>query len=489
MFGITHAPDFDQAGLVWFNVAAPLSLTDLRGRLVILDFWTFCCVNCLHTLPTLRRIEENHPAEVVVIGIHSPKFAHECGTEALASAILRYDIRHPVIQDPHTALWDEYCIRAWPSLVFISPDGMVIGQMAGEPDPDLLMHGIAAMLERFWDAGTLTPQPLPRACLPTPQTAGTLRFPGKIKGCPTIDGGKLWAIADSGHHQIVLVDDGGTEVKRWGTGQPGFADGGVEACFNGPEGLACDGTAIYVADTRNHAVRRIDRISDEVTTLAGVGLRGGILPPGPSAAGQAALASPWDLEVHGGHLYFANAGSHQIGRLDLAAGLIEVLAGGGGEDIVDGPGTDAQLAQPSGLALCPLGTGLYFTDAETSSVRRLSLNGDHRVSTVVGTGLFAYGSDDGPCDRASLQHPLGLTAEGGRLVIADSYNSAVRVVDLAQGSVSSLTPACADPLCRPWSEPAGIIADGSDRLLLSDTNNHRIVEIRLDLGISRTWMT
>ncbi len=488
MFGITRAPDFDHPGLIWFNVATPLSLGDLRGRLVILDFWTFCCVNCLHTLPTLRRIEAAHPSEVVVIGVHSPKFAHECAPDALASAILHYDIRHPVIHDPHTVLWEEYCVRAWPSLVFISPDGMVIGQMAGEPNPDLLMRGIGAMLEQFWGEGHLSPAPLLDAPAAVTAAPGALRFPGKIKPCPNAHGGKLWAIADSGHHQIVLVDDAGMEVKRWGSGEAGFRDGGADASFNGPEGLACDHVALYVADTRNHAIRRIDRVTGEVSTLAGVGLRGDILPPGKRVAAGMALASPWDLEVRAGQLYFANAGSHQIGRIDLARGRLQVLAGTGEEGIVDGPGPQALLAQPSGLALAPQGDALYFTDAETSSVRRLSLTDAGRVTTLIGTGLFDYGDADGPCEQASLQHPMGLAALDGRLVVADSYNGALRVIDLAQGIVSTLSPAGTDPPGLAWSEPAGIAADGPDRLLLSDTNNHRIVEIRLDHGSSRTWM-
>lgn len=488
MFGITHAPDFDHDGLHWYNTKAPIALADLRGRLVILDFWTFCCVNCLHTLPTLRLVEESFPEEVAVIGVHSPKFLHECGDDALAAALQRYDIRHPVVHDPATILWDQYGVKAWPSLVFISPDGMVIGQMTGEPDPHMLLNGIASMLVQFRHDGQLCPTPLghPPAG-PAPSPGERLRFPGKIKPCPSRDGCKLWAIADTGHHQVVLCDDAGAELGRWGGPEPGFADGLAAARFNGPEGLVCDLAAIYVADTRNHAIRRIDRTSGQVSTLAGTGHRGQTLPDQRSPP-STALASPWDLELSRDSLYFANAGSHQIGRLDLAEDSLHLVAGGGGENRVDGDGAEAQLAQPSGLALGPDGDCLYFTDSESSSIRRLALGDARTVSTISGGGLFDYGSNDGPCARAGFQHPLGLTLGGPGLAVADSYNSSVRLIDLERAEVTSFHPQCADSPCLPWNEPAGIAADGPHRLLLSDTNNHRIVEIRLDRGTARTWM-
>ncbi|OAN56039.1 hypothetical protein A6A04_10835 [Paramagnetospirillum marisnigri] len=487
MFGLTHAPDFDLPGLAWLNTDAAISLSDLRGRLVILDFWTFCCVNCLHTLPTLRLIEEEFGDEVAVIGIHSPKFDHERGLGALADAIRRHDIRHPVIHDPGSLLWDQYCIRAWPSLVLISPDGMVIGQMAGEPDPEMMLNGVASMLQQFRHEGQLCPTPLPR-CQPMPQTeGGALRFPGKIKPCPGEAGARQWAIADGGNHQVVLVDDQGRELQRWGSGTAGFSDGTASASFNSPQGLACDSFAIYVADTGNHTIRRIDRQTSRVTTLAGSGRRGGALWPGANPPGTG-LASPWDVEVVHGSLYIANAGSHQILRLDLADESLHLVAGSGGENLLDGMAEDALLAQPSGLALAPDGRSLYLADAESSAIRRIALDGDAEVTTIAGRGLFDFGSDDGPLAEASFQHPLGLALAGDILAVADSYNGAVRLVDLEHGQVRSLSPICTDAACRPWSEPAGIAADGPDRLLLSDTNNHRIVEIDLATGRSRTWM-
>lgn len=192
----------------------------------------------------------------------------------------------------------------------------------------------------------------------------------------------------------------------------------------------------------------------------------------------------------GNDLYFANAGSHQIGRLDLGSGGVESAAGCGIEDIADGPALEAGLAQPSGLALDTRARSVYFADSETSSVRALRLDGAARVETLVGTGLFDAGHVNGAFSQALFQHPLGLTVFGRRLLVADSYNGAIRQLDLRSRTVTDLDiPHCRDPLCRPLGEPAGIATAGRNRLLVSDTNNHRILEYRLDQGTMRSWAT
>lgn len=483
MFGITKAPDFDREGLKWFNVSNPLTLADLRGRLIILDFFTYCCINCMHVLPILRRIEERFEREVVVIGVHSPKFPAEQRDDNLTRAIARHGIRHPVVHDPHMLLWDEYCIHAWPTLVLISPEGRVIGQLAGEPHPDLLIDGLDDMLRRFWQRGVIHPADPPLATVPLP--AGRLSFPGKIKRLPPAGEKSGWAIADAGHHQVVLVADDGNEMRRFGSGVAGFADGPAEAaCFNGPQGLIADADAIYVADTGNHALRRIDRRDGSVATIAGAGLRGSALMPSVPAL-STALASPWDVELVDGGLYFANAGSHQIGCLDLASGVIRPVAGSGEEGVEDGPAAQATLAQPSGLAASADGMSLYFADSEGSAVRVLDLAGG-RVATLVGAGLFEWGHVNGDLAAARLQHPLGLVVVNGRIVVADTYNDALRVIDPQSRQIADLNGTTA--LGLPLSGPAGVAFDGANRLLVADTNHHRIVEVHLDEGRYRTWL-
>ena len=130
------APEIARPGLQWFNVAAPLPIASLHGRVVILDFWTEGCINCIQIVPTLRRIEEKFPDKVVVIGVHSPKFANEKNAASVKDAIRRYDIKHPIIHDPQMTIWRAYGVQAWPTLVVIDVDGTIAGVVPGEPDPD-----------------------------------------------------------------------------------------------------------------------------------------------------------------------------------------------------------------------------------------------------------------------------------------------------------------------------------------------------------------
>lgn len=486
MFGISRAPEINRPGLVWFNTPRPLSLADLRGRIGVLDFWTYCCINCMQVLPTLARIEATFPNEVAVIGVHSPKFPAERKAANVAQAIARYGIRHPVAHDPTMTLWEDYAVRAWPTLVFLSPDGYVIGQMGGEPNPEALIEGLRDMIRQFTEQGELAPAPLPVAVAEV--SGSRLRFPGKIKACPGTGGASAWAVADTGHHQIAVFDDDGSEIARHGSREAGFTDGpSTTAHFCAPQGLCCDERSIWVADTGNHALRRIDRATGQVETVAGLGRRG---PPlrYPEPGKGAALASPWDVERVGGSLFFANAGTHQIGVFDLEQGKVRPIAGTGGEGIVDGPAAHAQLAQPSGLALATDGQILYFVDAETSSVRQLSLTGEPTVTTLVGQGLFAFGYENGPFDQALLQHPLGIAIDGQAILVADSYNDRLRRLDVSAGEVEDVAVGeCVDELCRPTGEPAGIALAGNGRILVSDTNNHRIIEIDTAQGRYRSW--
>jgi thiol-disulfide isomerase/thioredoxin len=479
-----RAPEIDRPTLEWFNVDKPLKLADLKGKLVILDFWTSCCINCMHVLPALKTVEAAYPDEVVVIGVHAPKFAAEQRPETLRAAIQRYGIQHPVANDVNFELWREYAVRAWPTLVFIGPEGHVMGQMSGEPDADRLLTAVSELVEQWDTQELLSPSPMPGREQPVPE--GAFAFPGKIKPIP--DGDATWALADAGHHQIVVLDDQGHELRRFGTGQAGFADGdGNRAAFRWPQGLCADAESIYVADTGNHAIRRIELASGRTITLAGTGERGMVVDDDePSLA--AALASPWDLEVDGDLVYIANAGTHQLLRLDVEARVLRPLAGNGGEDIVDGAALDAQLAQPSGLALDRRQQLLYFADSETSSVRVLSL-ANAEAATIVGEGLFEFGWENGPLSLARLQHPMGVALADGEVLVADSYNQKARVIDLAAKRVSDLDDgyACADDRCTPPAEPAGIWADGPDRVLLVDTNGHRVLEYLRTERMYRTW--
>ena len=104
-----RAPELPQNSF-WFNTDKPLSLKQLKGRIVILDFWTYCCINCLHILPNLKYLEQKYKDSLTVIGVHSAKFDNEKETENIHQAILRYDIEHPVVVDNNFRLWQEYAV-------------------------------------------------------------------------------------------------------------------------------------------------------------------------------------------------------------------------------------------------------------------------------------------------------------------------------------------------------------------------------------------
>jgi thiol-disulfide isomerase/thioredoxin/sugar lactone lactonase YvrE len=480
------APEIARPGLEWFNVAKPLPIASLRGRIVILDFWTEGCINCIQIIPTLRRVEEKWPDKVVVIGVHSPKFANEKRAASVRDAIERYDIRHPIIHDPEMTIWRAYGVQAWPTLVVIGADGNVIGQVPGEPDPDRLIAALDNAINKSEQAGVLKPAALNLEVRPEPK--GNFLFPGKLKPVPGSP--KRWALADGGHNQIVLLDDSGKELARYGSGEVGSNDGSKEeARFHHPQGLAASSDAIYVADTENHAIRKIDLASGAVTTLAGTGKRG--MQLGAAAPGRTtALASPWDLAIKGDLLFFANAGTHQIGVLNLKSGIVAAFAGTGEEGIRDGRAATASLAQPSGLALSPDGETLYLADSESSSVRAITLSSDPQIRTLVGVGLFDFGWINGDFRTARLQHPLGVAVDGDSILVADTYNSAIRQLELKQHEVVDFDGGkytCHDPVCVPTREPAGIVSDGPDRILLVDTGNHRIDEYVPSAKSYHTW--
>lgn len=483
-----HAPEINRPSLQWLNTSAPLGLSDFKGKLVLLDFWTFCCINCIQILPTLRKLEETFHKELVVIGVHTPKFEAEKDIENVRHAVARYDIRHPVIHDPRFELWGQYDVHAWPTMVFIDPHGYVIGKSAGEPDPLHLMNAVRDMIDAYEDKGALKTTAFPLAAPDAP--ASKLSFPGKIK--PLAGQAKQWLVADSGHHQMVVFDDEGREIKRYGSGLKGCTNGASEtASFNSPQGFASTPEGIYVADTGNHAIRRIDRTDGTVSTLCGTGERGHLLLNKFEKASERALASPWDAEFKHNILFFANAGTHQIGGIDVSAGHVRLVAGNGAEGLRDGNPLTAELAQPSSLALSSDGTKLFFADSETSSIRFLDMPAGV-VRTLVGTGLFDFGKRNGSLRDALFQHPLGChVLTDNTLVVADSYNNTIRFIHMDEGRVTELGDedglTCLDPICLPLAEPAGIWADGPHRLLVSDTNNHRIVDIRLDTKTTKTW--
>jgi thiol-disulfide isomerase/thioredoxin len=465
--GRVRAPELVGRG-GWIHTRQDLSLRSLRGKVVLLDFWTFCCINCLHVLEELRPLEERFGDALVVIGVHSPKFEHERDHEALEQAVVRYDVRHPVLDDPDRATWDQYGVRAWPTLYLVDPEGYATAAFEGEGNAPKLEGEISRMISEHRRRGTLDETPV--EMLPPAINSGSLRFPGKVATGP----GNLLAIADSGHNRVVVArageaGDAAEVLAVAGSGVRGAADGGFdEARFTDPQGLLfLDEETLLVADMGNHLIRRLDLPDQTVSTVAGTGAQARWGASG-GAARETALNSPWDLEPWDGMVAIAMAGPHQLWVLDLEKEEVGVLAGSGVEGLADGPAQTAAMAQPSGLSSD--GERLWFVDSETSSLRYLDRSG--RLFTAVGTGLFDFGYNDGPATEALLQHPLGVAVASGAPVVCDTYNSALRRYDFTRGELTTLARDGLD-------EPSGAALLGRD-LIVADTNNHRLVSVGTD---------
>jgi thiol-disulfide isomerase/thioredoxin len=371
--GTTPAPEFP-AGLDWLNTEQPLSIADLRGKLVLLDFWTYGCINCMHNFPGLKQLEAEYPNELVVVGVHSAKFENEGDTDNIRQIILRYDLEHPVINDNEFAVWNTWGARAWPTLVLIDPRGNVVGGHSGEGVYPVFKPVIESLVNEFDDLQLLDRTPLELKLEKEGMPSTVLSFPGKVLADPATD--RLF-VADTNHHRIILADINTGQVRAvYGSGVPGLMDGKATAAqFYNPQGMELAGDTLYVADVDNHAIRSIDLDSGQVDTVVGTGNQASRYPPVAGLAPDVELNSPWDLALSGDDLYIAMAGSHQIWQLGLDDGVLEPLAGSGGEGTLNGPRGGAELAQPSGLALGP-GDRLYFADSESSSIRWVDLAGD-----------------------------------------------------------------------------------------------------------------
>lgn len=461
-----RAPELPD-NLDWFNVDQPLTLAGQRGKVVLLDFWSSCCINCMHVLPDLRYLENKYPDTLTVIGIHSPKFENERDPAQVQKAVNRYHIRHPVANDTRFQLWRAYGIKAWPSIIFIDPEGYVVGVLRGEGRRKQLDELISQHVDAATQTGVLSPSRLTVKPNPEPEPASILNFPGKVLATRN----HLY-IAASGCNRVLETSHDGKIRRVFGSGTAGMLDGQeTEAMFNNPQGMVMVGDFLYVADTGNHSLRRIHIKSGEVMTLAGTGKQGRYVADHFREPLEAELNSPWDLSYYESNLYIAMAGQHQVWRMNLNHQAIDRYAGTGREDIVDGALDAACFAQPSGLTT--LGDRLFVADSETSAVREIEINRGV-VSTVVGKGLFDFGDRSGVGREARLQHPLGIAVDEERnaLWLADTYNSKIKRIDVRTSQVSTFK------ISYKLNEPGGLSLY-RDKLFIANTNAHQIVALDL----------
>lgn len=464
-----RAPELP-ADLEWFNTDRPIQLAEQRGKVVLLHFWTSCSINCMHVLQELAWLERTHADNLMVVGIHTPKFPNERLTETVQKAINRYYIRHPVVSDPGFKMWQQYNIKAWPSLIYIDPEGYIRGVLRGEGRRKQLDEMITKSLEQAQAKGVYSA--MPYRASPKPEKASELKFPGNV-----LASNERLFISDSGNNRILEAMPNGRIMHIYGGGTAGLVDGNTsEACFNNPQGMTLmEGGILLVADTGNHAIRKINLSTRDVETVAGNGRLSKTLAERSEDLLGTSLNSPWDIIYKDGMAYIAMAGSHQIWVMSLNSGYIDIFSGNGREDLRDGPPEVACYAQPSALSIGEdVEPVIFVADAESSSIRVVRFR-DSSTRTIVGKGLFEFGDADGKGVEAKLQHPLGIEYDPQRkgVWIADSFNHKIKFLNLTQQAVTSLK------LDRTLSEPGGISIMGNT-LWVANTNAHEILSI--DLG-------
>jgi hypothetical protein len=419
-----------------------------------------------------------------VIGVHSGKYSAEHDDESIREAIGRYGLEHPVVNDPDFVFWSAFGARAWPTVVLIDPAGNLVGGHSGEGIYPLFEPILTALKGEFEGHIDTTPFPL---ALQQSVASTVLSYPAAVVADEARD--RLY-IADSGHNRILEARLDGYLVRVFGSGEQGFADGAAdEAAFYDPQGLELseDGRQLYVADTRNHALRAIDLATGDVDTIAGTGTRLQSLPRAGADPRQVDLASPWGLLRIEDSLYIAMAGVHQLWTFDLEERALAVFAGTSREGIDDGLRlTEATLAQPSGITTD--GQYIYWVDPESSSIRRVMKDGEI-VDTLVGTGLFDWGDADGGPGAGQVQHAQGIVFHDGLLYVADTYNNKLKTLDPVSIELRTVagtgegTWADGGTQEASFDELTGLtVANGG--ILIADTNNHALR--RFDLATRET---
>lgn len=457
------------ADLEWVNVSTPPRIADLRGRVALLWFWSYDAVNCWNLLPDLRFLQDKYHDGVTVIGLHCPKYLQQRGSEPLLRAVNRLHLRHAVANDAGFRVWQSYGIEAWPSVALVDAEGRMAAVFAGEGRRDEIDAQIARLLDEAVLHDVRVFEPTPPALRPEPRHA--LAFPGKL-----LADDRFLYVSDSGHHRVLECNHEGRVLRRFGSGNAGYSDGHFsQACFNDPQGLARWGDSLYVADTGNHSIRRINLADGIVDTVLGTG-RAGRSRPKAEESERTTLNTPLDLAVLGPDLYIAVAGQNQVWRMDLTVHEVSVLAGSGELGLVDGPAGEACLAQPSGLDVA--GRHLFVADAASSAVRCVNAD-DGNVETAVGTGLYDFGDASGMRIDVRLQNPLAVAADArGTVYIADSYNHSIKLLNRKTGDVRPLR------LQYRLHEPQGLSLHGN-HLWIANTNLHEVACVDLMSGLVR----
>ncbi|HSX61895.1 MAG TPA: thioredoxin-like domain-containing protein [Tahibacter sp.] len=455
------------AELDWVNTDQVPRRDQLLGRATLLYFWTCDHVNSVNLLADVAWLESRHHDGLCVIGVHTPRYSAQRTAAAVLKAVNRHHLRHPVANDPGFVLWQKLGVQAWPSVVLLDAQARPVAIFTGEGRRQEIDRRITHLLDDAIANDTRVYEGWPAVGRPEPRLP--LAFPARVVATD-----RHLYIADTAHHRVLETTHEGRILRQFGSGNAGYWDGRLVDCgLASPQGLALAKDALYVADTGNHAVRRIRLLAGDVETVIGTGRAGRDRPQQHGEPTAVGLCAPVDLVAHNEHLYVTVAGQHQVWDLDLTRSTLDVLAGSGHFGLQDGAGAYASFAQPAGIAA--LGPALFVVDAGAGAVRAIRI-ADRQVTTVVGAGPWEFGDAAGKRDAVRLQHPQGVAVDPRGLVfVADSYNSKLKAINLKNGETRSFS------LPYRFHEPEGVSLAGG-ALWIANTNAHEIVRVDLANG-------
>lgn len=461
----TVAPEFDDS-VSWLNVP-PMALARLRGHPVLLLFWNAGSAHCHNALQAVAALANRFRGEASFVAVHVPKFDCERDGSVAWAALQLEGAALPLANDAEWACWQHHGLSAWPSIVLIDAEGFTRARFVG----DRGIEEAATMLQHLVDANfehAAGHAETPR--LESPGARGALAEPGGLLATPA----RLY-IADTGHHRVLECTHDGRILRRIGHGNRDFVDGLADvAGFNMPRGMALLQDRLYVADTGNHAIRRINTRTGEVDTLVGSG-RGGDPVAGPLGMPKdSPLDRPWGLAAAESRLLITQAAGHQVWALELGTRVLRHVAGSGRFGDEDGDAATATFAQPTGIAA--VGDSAYVLDASSSALRQVKLS-DGSVRTLFGRGILESGLKDGGARQALMQYPTALAPMAGQagLWIADTGNGALRRLVMRNQALTTVE--LTSPLHRPTA-----LASFQSWLWIADAGNNVVWRLDVDSG-------
>lgn len=466
------------------NINQTLSKNLLKNRLIILDFWNYSCISCLENIEKIKKLEERFGNKILFIGVHSSKFQNEKRLSAVKKAVIRYDITHPVIHDIDQKLYKAFDIKAFPTLVLITPKGKIYKKYQGQEAIKDIKSDIKKVISK--NKFSINREYIKHDLIKFENISNVLSFPTKVifvekfsyknhKNLPAL------FISNSATNNIIVSSLAGKIITKIGSSERLLADGNFDnSAFNMPLGLVYHKDKLYVADSGNHAIRVVDFKKEKVTTLIGNAHTGSILEfKKPKAAKDINLYFPSDLDIHQKNLIISNLGSNQILSYDFSNKKIKILAGNGKNKSVDGKYPNNSLAKPSDIASYK--DKIYFLDSASSSLRYIDNKG--KVKTLIGNNNVINGFKDGTKDQAMMQNPLGLDVNSTGIYITDSFNHSVRKYSFANKRLNTIIGSkvgnkVGKPKQTRFDEPSGIFVAKHD-IYIADTNNNRIIQTNL----------